>query len=214
MKSSIVAAAVLIVLVIAGALLIKPSFEDQRVVFVEAPLYKNTQLQLVPGETYAYVFTMKGTGNSTTANATYAIGWGDNCTLIRMMESVEFSGTCLDSNGNDERGYNTSLESPSVLLFQPWMLALREGWSWNSTMYISFDGKLRKVGENHYRVVRLDDYNGRRAFLVELRSGDGAAEYEWVDEQKRVLLGMSGDGYEVRLVNGTGIGGVAGPAGN
>jgi hypothetical protein len=213
MRISIAAAAVLVVLIIVGVSLVKPSFDDQRVVFIEAPLYKNTQLQLAPGETYAYAFTMNGTANSTTANATYMIGWGDNCTLIRMMESVNFSGTCLDSHGNDERGYNTSVESP-ILLFQPWMLALKEGWSWNSTAFLSFDGKLKKVGENHYRVVRLDDYGGRRAFLVELKSEDGTAGYEWVDEQKRILLEMSGDGYEVKLVNSTGTEGLAGNSGN
>jgi hypothetical protein len=98
-------------------------------------------------------------------------------------------------------GYNSTFQNPSILLFKPWMLALREGWTWKSSMYLSFDGALSHVSDTNYRVIRSESYENRTAFVVELKSEDNYSEYQWVDAEKRVLLKSMGEGYEVKKVD-------------
>lgn len=197
MKNYIAVASIILILLFAviGWLLIGPSMQNSAVVYKEAPISKNAKLQIVPGEVYTYLLDLNGTQ----ATTTYFIGQGDGCTLIRMMESVNYSGSCVDDNGNDLRGYNTSLDDPSIIMFQPWMLALSDGWTWNSTTYLSVGGRLTEMAENRYRVIRQENYSGRQAFVVELRSGDQEADYAWIDSEKRVLLRMEGQGYLVTI---------------
>jgi hypothetical protein len=197
MKYDLAAAAIIVlaIFIVAGVFLLRPAFENPALVVDEAPLYKNSYLKLSPGEAYVYTLDMNGSS----AKATYLVGEGENCTFIRMMEAANHTGACLDRLGMDKRGFNSSLEEPSILMFQPWMLALKEGWRWNSTTYFSFQGKLKRIGYNSYRVIRMENYTDRSAFVVELISDDGPPEYEWIDAEKRILLRMSGDGYEIKL---------------
>ncbi len=188
--------AIMVALLAIGAFLMSPALGNPTVVYIEAPLHKNTYFQPVPGETYVYTVTM---GNSTT-NATYEIVPGDGCTGIRLMESVNMSGACVDRFGMDKSGFNTTVGNPPLIMFQPWMLALQDDWTWNSTTYLSFNGGLEEVSQNTYRVMRLEDYNGTQAYVVELRSDNESPDYEWVDAQKRILLKMTGDGYNIDLV--------------
>jgi len=196
MKNDILFAsiAIMVVLIALGAFFISPALGNPSIVSREAPLYKNTYFQLAPGQTYIYSVTM----SNNTANATYRIGEGDGCTLVRLMESVNFSGACLDRFGMDDAGFNSSVGKPPILMFQPWMLALKDGWTWNSTMYLSFDGRLKRVSQSSYRVIRLENYSGRQAYVVELKT-DGSTDYEWVDAERRILLKMTGQGYEIDL---------------
>jgi hypothetical protein len=66
-------------------------------------------------------------------------------------------------------------------------------------MYISFNGTGEYVTDSHYRVVRMENYSGRESYIVEVKSGSGPSEYDWVDAEKRVLLRVLGEGYEVAL---------------
>lgn len=198
MKDSLVFVAAVLVLalfIVVAALLIRPAFESPTVVYKEAPLQKNAQLNLSPGSAFRYTLVM----NQSWANATYLIGQTDNCTLIRMMESVNFSGVCLDSDGLEEGGSNATLMNPAIVMFQPWMLALSDGWTWNNTMYLSFNGDLKEVQQNQYRVVRMENYSGIMAYVVELTTDDGPPEYMWVDAQRRILLKMTGEDYQILL---------------
>ena len=190
--------AVLVIFLILGAMIYKPIFEDPKTVFKEEPLQKDKDFQLSPGEKYVYATTL----NNTQINMTYTIGQGPGCVIIKFMESLNLSESCLDKRGMDALGYNSTLENPHMLLFKPWMLALRENWHWSSTMYLSYDGVLHPVERSEYRVIRMEEYNNRTAFVVEIKAQGGAIEYEWVDMEKRMLLKTAGPGYEVRLVEG------------
>ncbi len=185
--------AVLIGIIIAGCGMYKAVFENPEVVFDESPLNKNTELQLFPGEIYRYTYLL----NNSSVNMTFVVLPGGECTRIRVMESANASEVCVDRWGLDESGSNASYKNPSILLFKPWMLALHENWTWNNTMYIDYNGARERITDNHYRVVRMENYSGRESYIVEIKSGSGPAEYEWVDSEKRVLLRVIGEGYEV-----------------
>lgn len=188
-------AGVLLAMVLLGCAAFKSIFENPKVVFVEAPLHKNTELQLQPGEIYRYAYLI----NNSSVNMTFLVLAGEGCTRIRIMEAADGSEACLDRWGMDGSGSNATLANPAILLFKPWMLALHENWTWNNTMYISYNGTGEYVTESHYRVVRMENYSGRESFIVEIRPEGGPAEYDWVDAEKRVLLRVLGEGYEVVL---------------
>lgn len=190
--ATVAAFAVLIILSIS---LFRPAFDDPQVVFVEEPLEKNKELQLFPGEAYRYSYAF----NNTSINITYLVLEGPGCTRIRLLEKLNDSEICIDRAGNDPDRYNSTFRNPSFLLFKPWMLALKDGWRWNSTMYFSFDDSLQRISGTGYRVIRSEPYGNRTAFLVEIKSDEGPAEYQWVDAEKRVLLKTMGEGYEVVL---------------
>jgi hypothetical protein len=190
-----IATIVIIVAMIAvSSLIFKPAFDNPTIVIKDAPLQKNAELQLKAGETYRYVALM----NQSSVNITYETWQGNGCLVIELLGALNFTGVCLDRNGTDI-GYDSTLSDPAIIMFRPWMLALKEGWHWNSSVHISTNGGIRHVTDTYYRVIRKDDYNGREAFLVEISSDDGPPEYQWIDAEKRILLRMMGSGYDIRL---------------
>ncbi|VVC04218.1 Uncharacterised protein [Candidatus Bilamarchaeum dharawalense] len=192
---SVAAIIVLAVLVALAVFLYKPVFENPETVFKEDPLEKNKEVQFQPGQQYVYGYMFNGTQ----INMTYVILPDPYCTRIRMLESQNISESCIDKWGMDEKGYNSTLENPHMILFKPWMLALKEGWRWSNAMYLSYNGNTYPISASEYRVVRIDQYMNRSAFIVEIKTQSGSVEYEWVDVEKRILLKTSGPGYEVFL---------------
>ncbi len=188
--------AVFIIMIALSALMINPELRNPAIIYKEEPLNKNTEFQLKPGELYIYSYAI----NNSQVNMTYAILEGKNCTRIKLLESVNDSEVCVDKLGMDGSGYNSAFENPAILLFKPWMLALKEGWQWNSSMYMAYGGIEQHVSETNYRVVRKDMLDGRDVFIVEIRMDDAPPEYQWIDAEKRVLLKMTGENYEVDRV--------------
>ena len=82
------------------------------------------------------------------------------------------------------------------------MLALRENWHWNNSMYVAFDDMESMISETYYRVMRTEYYRGRLSYVVEISSDSGPVEYEWVDAEKRILLKTVGDNYSLELIEG------------
>ncbi|HSB47638.1 MAG TPA: hypothetical protein VLD37_06505 [Candidatus Bilamarchaeum sp.] len=200
LRSNAVTVATLVILaalIFLSSAVFKPRFGNPQLVFDEAPIEKNSELMLSPGETYRYSYNMNGTE----INISYAILDGIGCTRVRFVEKLNDSEVCLDSHGNDATGYNSTFSNPSIMLFKPWMLALKEGWTWKSSMFLSYGGDLSPVSVTDYRVIRSESYGNRTAFVVEIKSEDNYSEYQWVDAEKRVLLKSMGQGYEVRRVD-------------
>lgn len=196
---TVASAAALIALALIGASMFKSMFENPKIVYVEAPLQKNTEFQLRPGEVYQYAYLMK----NSSANMTFYVLEGEGCTRIRVMEARNDSGVCLDKWGNDAGGSNVTLDNQYMLLFRPWMLALKEGWTWNNSMYLSYGGAGEHITDSYYRIVRMENYSGRECYVVEIKSESGVSEYEWIDAERRVLLRVIGEGYEVVLRTGS-----------
>lgn len=173
-----------------------PVFEDPKTVFLEEPIQKNKEIQLLPGEKYVYAYML----NDSQINMTYVVMQDPTCVRIRLLESRDISESCLDKWGMDNQGYNSTLENQKMILFKPWMLALKEGWKWNSSMYLSYNGVMHHIAESSYRVIRIEQYMNRTAFVVEIMSQGGAKEYQWIDAEKRIALKIAGTGYEVNLI--------------
>ncbi len=169
----------------------------------EPPLEKNKALQLAPGEEYVYEYD----SNGTSANITFDTYPGDGCVGIAIPQNQNSTPDCVRSDGRDSSGFDSALSDPSMIIFKPWMLALADGWTWNSSMYLSYAAGEKYISDTGYRVVRTDTYMNRSAFIVEISSSAGPSEYDWVDADKRILLRSVGDGYEVRLVSGLNLSG-------
>ena len=176
----------------------KPQFENPNVTVSEAPLIKNKEFQLAPGEEYKYAYLL----NDTEINITYEVMKGNGCTAIYLLEDRGSSHVCVDKWGVDQSGSNATFLDPSILLFKPWMLALHETWRWNSSMYLSFDERAQHVLNTDYKVIRTENYRGRMSFVVKTNSSNASPDYQWVDMEKRILLRILGEGYEVVLVEG------------
>jgi len=189
---------ILIAIFLFSGFTISPTLENPRMTFKEEPIEKNTELQIVPGDRFVYAYEV----NETQFNITYEATQGPGCVLIELTESINNSRTCLNIQGNDNSGYDSVLEEPTILLFKPWMLALRENWEWNNSMYMTFDEMESKVTETYYRVMRTEIYRGRLSYVVEIRSDTGPFEYEWIDVEKRILLKSFGDAYSIELIDG------------
>ncbi len=198
MELKIVAATILIVaaMLVVSFVLYKPRLDNSKVIFIEEKLEKNTQFQLKDGEEYHYNYMI----DNGSAGITYVILPGENCTRIHVLENKNLSEVCVNEWGVDGSGSNSSFENPAIFLFKPWMLALKEGWKWNNSMMISFDGVMKKISETSYRVIRIENYQNRSSFLVEIKS-DGYTEYEWIDVEKRIILGSKGETYEIKLTD-------------
>ena len=192
---TVATAALLLALVVLGAAMFGSLFENPRVLVKEAPLSKNSEFRLLPGESYHYIYT----ANGTEANMTFAVLEGHGCTRILVVESRGEAETCLDAGGNDWTGSNATFSEPGMLLFKPWMLALHDGWRWNTTMYLDIGGTQEHIANVSYRVVRMEELRGREAYIVEVMTEGTEPEYDWVDAEKRVLLKVMGEGYEVSL---------------
>ncbi len=195
--------ALLAIFIYVSSGLFSRGLDNPRITYHEPPLSKNAAFQLGPGEQYVYEYD----SNDTSANITFTTFPGDGCVGIAVLENRNSTPDCVYSDGRDSGGFNSALTDPSMILFKPWMLALQEGWTWNNSMYLTFDAGERYISDTNYRVVRTDTYMNRTAFIVEIRSGAGPAEYDWVDSEKRILLRSTGEGYDVRLVSGLPLGG-------
>lgn len=189
---------VLLAIMALSAFVFKPPLDNSSLVIYEEPITKSKELQLQPGETYVYSYFF----NSTQINITYDVFRGMNCTAIRIAEMGRGSESCIDRWGMDNSSSNSSLQNPSMLLFKPWMLALKEGWHWNNSVYLAFGENRQHIADVNYRVLRMENYRGRLAFVVLENASDGGPQYDWVDDEKRVLLKTMGEGYEVVLVEG------------
>jgi hypothetical protein len=67
-------------------------------------------------------------------------------------------------------------------------------------MYLQYNNITQNVSDNYYRVMRTEIYKGRNTYVVEIKGADNTTGYQWVDAEKRVLVRVLGEGYEVELV--------------
>jgi hypothetical protein len=179
----------------ASAIFIAPAYQNPGTVVAEDPIEKNVRFQLYGGETYVYGYVYNGTP----LNISFLIADAPSCTMILVMENPSEPGVCVDEWGNDRTMSNSSLEHPQILLFKPWMLALEQGWTWKTKMYLSYNGTLQEISSMEYKVVRMDEYRGRQAYVVKETTDGGGSAFSYIDVEKRVLLKLIGEGFEITL---------------
>ncbi len=197
-KMALITLGILIGIMIISAFTLGGQFENPYTIVKEAPLEKNTKLQIKPGETYVYSYLF----NDTQLNITYQIIDAGGCTGIRVLENIDNPGICIGEDGTDVSGSNATLQHPQIVLFKPWMLALHEGWKWNSSLFMVYGESVQHLADVNYRVIRTENYRGRTVFVVKEESSDAEPQYSWVDAEKRVLLKLQGKGYEITMTEG------------
>jgi hypothetical protein len=193
---AVISIAILLIIMLYSGSRFQPFLESARTTISEGPLEKNTMLQLKSGESYTYEYHLE----NTTLNMTFNVGRGPGCTILNYEESTSVDA-CLDQWGNDRSGMNTSLSNPMLIVFKPWMLAVDGGWTWSASMNMAFEDVENEVLEMEYSTVRLDEYRGRKVYVVKISTG-GSDTFVYVDDEKRILLKEMGEGYEIELVSG------------
>ncbi len=195
-QMAVIALAVFAAIVLVGAQTLKPQLDNPKFVAKEAPLFKNTNLVIAPGESYSYEYRVW----NESANLSYLVLGGNNCTVIRLIDGQ--GAVCVDRWGNDASGQNASYSVPVIVLMRPWMLAVTDSWRWNVSNYISFGSLSQHVVDTNYTTIRTEYYRGRRAYVVKVESSDGDTAVDWVDAEKRILLREAGADYEIVLTGG------------
>ncbi len=171
----------------------------------EAPLPKNAEFAMRPGDglaygtdymnrtdTVAFVFGRKPVGG----NATRIIF--ANCTLAVIQGSNE--SVCIAPDGRDG-GDNRSLSSPDFFFFSPWMLALSPGFSWHAELQNSITRE--PISEFSVSYAGTGTIYGRAAYIVDVNEtgflGNSSRKI-WVDQRERIMLKEEGNNYTIRLV--------------
>jgi len=175
--------------------------------YTAEPLSPNMRLQLMPGEKYIYAYKLSGVQ----ANITYAVlSLLGDCMGVRAEaisgEELVASTVCINMETGEVRANELATD-----FFQPWMLSLRDNFSWHSTSRINYpppiefdDATLRTVS-----ALGREEFRGRPAFKVRsistrMINGETANILEadmWVDEEKRVLLGSESKIFTIELVS-------------
>ncbi|MFZ5500839.1 MAG: hypothetical protein ACOY58_02865, partial [Candidatus Micrarchaeota archaeon] len=111
MKADPVAVAALVILILLVSLAatqLKLTMDEPELVSLGAPLHKNTDLQLLPGENYTYLY------NSTemAMEISYAISEGPGCTIISISDAGGSAAVCLDGSGERVMGPESGYGDP------------------------------------------------------------------------------------------------------
>lgn len=194
---------IFLVLVVIGAMMfpiIPPTTVEELPVFenVEEPLVKTSNLTLKPGEEYIYSYY---TTEEDKANMTFFIKERKGCHAYVYTSDAEISvGVCLDRYGNDKTGSNVSYSDPYIYMFRPWMLAVHENWEWDVHVYGVKNESRTHLFDITYRTLRIDNINGRPAYVVEINTGEGLQTLDWIDVEKRIMVREEALGTTIELV--------------
>ena len=184
----------LVILIFAGVFF-KPDL-PKGIKIKEAPITKNEELAIKPGETYTYVYRMNNTDNL----LTFDIKNNVDCTFIQIRESVNVTGACVNRQGNDKAGSNVSLEVTYIAMFKPWMLAVNSKWKWNVRTVVDVFGTDTDIMNTSFETVNEEMVFGRESYVVQI-SSENAKIIDWVDKEKRILLKEQGANYEIELIS-------------
>lgn len=196
----------------------------------QTPLDKNSPLMLHPADYLVYTARSQGRTQDIRLDLSLRPGCRgvfmlDSTTRALLAQSMPTSfsapdpmissySVCLGTDGNERSpanlvlGNNVSFSNLSWPYFQPWMLAVKENWSWsiNTTMHIE-PYNLSYAYPITYRVIGRSNATGRDAYLVEVSapsSGSASSSLAdpalglgigaegpyslWIDAERRVLL--------------------------
>ena len=173
--------------------------------FLEAPIHKNSQLALLPGEKYTYDLPVQGT----VMQLVYDIGRGAGCSGVVVSESYgkDVMSLCLGNDGmlsdsDGQRQENFGYGNRSIMLFSPWMLAASENFSWNTESIVSAAGA-KITSSVFFTSAGKGMTGGRETYAIELRTDSQTSApmmTMYVDAEKRVLVMAESGNASIRLV--------------
>lgn len=194
-KIAIISIVVLLVIMMYSGTQMKPAIDDTRTYFIEDPIEKNTEFKLKHGEEFTYKYQL----GKESINMSYKIMRGSGCTVIAHKEEAGVS-TCVDEQGTDIGGANSTLSNPIILMFRPWMLAVHENWEWSTHLIMNMDGIEKEILNVNYTTIRTDNVNGRKTYVVKITATGEPDSYLWVDAEKRILIKETGADYTLELI--------------
>ena len=171
---------------------------------LEAPLIKNSALLLAPGEQYSYLLAM---GNQS-STVDYSTSKSASCPGLLLTER-EIDGTrnlCLASDGsiigNDTENTNLMLGNSSTVLFNPWMLAVSDNFTWKVEQVFTAGASEISI-PTYFTSQGRKQVAGREAFQIGIENGvsTGTGSTMYIDSQKRVLLYADISNITIRLVS-------------
>ncbi|MEM4348562.1 MAG: hypothetical protein QXN37_03265 [Candidatus Anstonellaceae archaeon] len=167
-----------------------------QVVFVQDPILPNTALRLQAGEKYVYEIS-DGVQKNT---FTYQVLKHYSCpgVVVQELTQQQTSSLCILSNGSFSDSEGISGEG-GILLFSPWMLAVSENFSWESTFLIS-SLNIKIEVPIKYSFVMTNSTAGRPSFIIKSKIDDDPPIFYHIDAEKRVPLFISSQNVTIRLV--------------
>ncbi len=179
------------------------------------PLAPVVELQLSPGEDYVYELIGP---DKTVVSVLNQVKERKNECMTVFVSSQNFSFPfCIHyRTGETLTSTEQGLEpGPSLEFFQPWMLALKNGWTWrvdvNTTVQLF--GISEKIdGTSRYELVARGSVKGRDAYKILVHTSmtrysnnekyetSNRTEVIWVDVEKRVMLYGASEYSSLELV--------------
>lgn len=164
-----------------------PKEEIQRFSF-EDSLVRTSELGIMPGEQYRYIYETSDVVGFFDYNITSA-AW---CPGVVVLESFgeNASSFCITKEGTiyNETSVSGKKENAYLTLFSTWMLSLSDGFSWNAYSTYKAYGINTTISFNLKTKGKVN-VAGREAYYVEASNSfeDSVSKF-YVDAEKRVLL--------------------------
>lgn len=205
-KITLLTIAVLLVLFVIAPSFYVPQLEKEMTFhYKEQPLEKNSALQLKNGEKYSYDYMVEGLGDAAkTTSLTYEVRQYGKCKTIVLKEIKLNESTqqpCLKQDGTDQNGSNLTISNPFILMFKPWMLAVKEGWVWKVELRADYGPGNITIEQIKMRYAGTETYLNRTVYVVDIiRNGNKNDKItSWIDKEKRVLLKENGMAYSIEI---------------
>ena len=118
---------------------------------------------------------------------------------IKLNESTK--QPCLKQDGTDQNNSNITLSNPFILMFKPWMLAVKEGWIWKVELRSNYGPVNTTIERIEMRYTGTETYLNRTAYIVEITKNGNTEDKitSWIDKEKRVLLKENGMAYTIEI---------------
>ena len=186
---------VFIVVALISGLVFQPKFSAYRT-YQEEPLEKLTTIKFFHGEQYIYEY-LSSNGR---LQAGFGVFENGKCQAIIPIGVKNISIPCFSNDGVEVTGGNFSFISTQIPVFQPWMLAVHNNWTWHVNETAMINGAAYYSTTTSFRTINDEVINGRETYKVEI-STPTATIYSWIDREKRILIKEESDFYKINLIS-------------
>jgi hypothetical protein len=177
--------------------------QELRISVREGELGGISPLALAPGESYAYEVSYRGEKRL----VGYAVLSSPGCGGLVVVEEAQGAPAeplCVPKEPSEYAAMESKLAfgNRSILLFAPWMLAAREGFSWRLKSSSSAAGFTIET-PMRFETAGVESTAGRQAYdVIFTTEGEGDAMMRYyVDAEKKVMLSLEAGNFTARLVS-------------
>ncbi len=187
-----------LVLFVIFILFLAGSSKPSTVLFEAENLTNTKNFSLVPYSYFKYNITLEGNYSDVVEFRTIS---APSCLVLALDNSKSRMGTCIYPDGKDSSNSSYSLNDSFLFMYRPWMLALKPGFTWAPSTYLTVSNGRIPYDSEYYRVVRQEMWRGRPAFVVTIQRKEGTAVM-YIDEEYRILLEEKEPRASIMLIQG------------